>query len=536
MAEVLQEYLISLGFKLDDAALQAFNAKITRAGANIAQLGVVSVAAATQIGIAVEKTAKMYEELYYTSQRTGSSVSALKSYEFGAKQIGLTSEQARSSVEGLASSIRLNPGLAGLLRGMGINPNDSKGAIIELTDRLRKQFGPQGYFVAARQAGMFGIDENTFKQLWDNLDRLKAEQAANIERQKAAGVNVDETAIKFKDLAQSFNTLYDKLGLVKDRIATDYIPAAKYVISATSSVIDVFNSANNATDGWTGRVLALVAALSAAKIALVPLLGLLGFGGAAGVVGRASTAGLGLLGLGAKGLARRLLFNPVTAGALAFGTALGIGDTANTGEKDLKGGVHPDDGRDMSVKFFMDKGWTREQAIGIAANLSSESKFNHTAVGDGGQAYGVAQWHPDRQAAFARWAGKDIRQSSLQEQLAFVHHELTEGGEQRAGRSLRGATSSREAAGIVSSQYERPKNTMDEMTKRGALADKWDSTVLKSDSAGANITISPTTTTTISGVSDPKKAAALVGEENSRQLGNITRWGRGVVDNGAVSK
>ena len=37
------------------------------------------------------------------------------------------------------------------------------------------------------------------------------------------------------------------------------------------------------------------------------------------------------------------------------------------------------------------------QIAGIKLNLQRESGFNPTAVGDGGKAYGLAQWHPDRQ-------------------------------------------------------------------------------------------------------------------------------------------
>ena len=40
---------------------------------------------------------------------------------------------------------------------------------------------------------------------------------------------------------------------------------------------------------------------------------------------------------------------------------------------------------------------TKEQAAGVAGNIHVESQgFNPRAVGDGGAALGLAQWHPDR--------------------------------------------------------------------------------------------------------------------------------------------
>ena len=104
--------------------------------------------------------------------------------------------------------------------------------------------------------------------------------------------------------------------------------------------------------------------------------------------------------------------------------------------------------------FFEGKGWTKEQAAGIVGNLVVESRLKTDAVGDGGQAYGIAQWHPDRQAKFQQVYGKDIRQSSFAEQLKFVNWELNN-SEKAAGDSLRGATTAYEAAEIVDKKYER---------------------------------------------------------------------------------
>ena len=123
-----------------------------------------------------------------------------------------------------------------------------------------------------------------------------------------------------------------------------------------------------------------------------------------------------------------------------------------------------------AVAFFQAKGWSPEQAAGIVANLNRESKLNTGAVGDHGQAYGIAQWHPDRQAAFAKFAGRDIRGSSLQDQLGFVDWELRN-SETKAGDRLAGARTAGEAGSIVSSLYERPAAKDAESALRGRDAE-----------------------------------------------------------------
>ena len=60
--------------------------------------------------------------------------------------------------------------------------------------------------------------------------------------------------------------------------------------------------------------------------------------------------------------------------------------------------------------------WSPEQACGILGNVQHESAFNPVARGDGGSAYGLAQWHADRQKAFQHHCGRPIQDSSLEDQ------------------------------------------------------------------------------------------------------------------------
>jgi hypothetical protein len=125
-----------------------------------------------------------------------------------------------------------------------------------------------------------------------------------------------------------------------------------------------------------------------------------------------------------------------------------------------------------AIAYFVSLGWTPAQAAGIVANLFAESHLNPEAVGDGGQAYGIAQWHADRQAIFASVMGKNIRGSSVEDQLAFVHSELN-GNEKAAGDALRACVTATEAGACVSKRYERPGDAEGEAARRGALAAKF---------------------------------------------------------------
>ena len=148
----------------------------------------------------------------------------------------------------------------------------------------------------------------------------------------------------------------------------------------------------------------------------------------------------------------------------------GKGSGANP---DLQGTPVPGNsvsGGGSDISKLMAMGWTKAQASGIAANIQVESSGNPNAKGDSGQAYGLAQWHPDRQADFAKWAGHDIRTATRDEQLAFINYELRAGSKQKAGRALSAATDAGQAGDIVSRLYESPKDKQGEATKRAALS------------------------------------------------------------------
>ena len=141
--------------------------------------------------------------------------------------------------------------------------------------------------------------------------------------------------------------------------------------------------------------------------------------------------------------------------------------TVNSTGKSPAGGAKEEQ---AAMAYFQAQGWSREQAAGLAANIKRESAFKADAVGDNGKAYGIGQWHPDRQAVFQKVFGKPMQGSTLEEQMAFMQYELTQGNERKAGNLLKGAVGADDAAAIVSKHYERPADREGEAAKRGQMA------------------------------------------------------------------
>jgi hypothetical protein len=108
------------------------------------------------------------------------------------------------------------------------------------------------------------------------------------------------------------------------------------------------------------------------------------------------------------------------------------------------------------VDGLVSRGMAPHIAEGFAMNFKDESAFNPTAVGDGGNAYGLAQWNGPRKRAlenFAASVGGDV--SDPEVQMDFLMYELG-GPESEAWQKIQNAKTAGEAAAIIVSEFERP--------------------------------------------------------------------------------
>jgi hypothetical protein len=144
----------------------------------------------------------------------------------------------------------------------------------------------------------------------------------------------------------------------------------------------------------------------------------------------------------------------------------------------VTGGHSPDNlmgGEDQrnlqAMKFFMAKGWTEAQAAGIVGFDVGESHNlpNPKGLNDKGTAFGVSQWHKDRQARFKALFGHDIQQSTLPEQWAFQDWELNH-SEKAAGDKLRRDSDAYTAGADVAQYYGRGANPAADRVSHGGAA------------------------------------------------------------------
>jgi hypothetical protein len=128
------------------------------------------------------------------------------------------------------------------------------------------------------------------------------------------------------------------------------------------------------------------------------------------------------------------------------GTPTQVSGTVNQREQD-------------AMKYFIDKGYTPEQAAGIVANLTNESTMNPNARnpndgGPGKDSIGLAQWNRERLDGLYSYAERNnVNPLSIEAQLGYVDYELNN-NEKSAGSLLKNASNARDAA-FAMTRYER---------------------------------------------------------------------------------
>lgn len=109
---------------------------------------------------------------------------------------------------------------------------------------------------------------------------------------------------------------------------------------------------------------------------------------------------------------------------------------------------------ETAYKDLVASGLKPGAAVGVVGNLIAESGVNPGARGDGGLAYGIAQWHPDRQANLRRYAAAHGgNPASLDTQIGFLIAEAKQTG---VWGHLQNVTDPVTASGIWMRQFERP--------------------------------------------------------------------------------
>lgn len=219
-AETLKDFLISLGFKVDEAGARKFDAVVAGTTLKAIELGVKVEAAALSVVAFTAKIASGLDDLYWASQRTGATVEGIKQIGYAVNQVGGSVDGARGSLENLARFMRNNPGAEGFLNRLGVQTRDASGNMRDMATiftGVGERLSSMPYYRANQYAQMLGLDENTLMAMRRGIGQFSGEYTAMA---KAIGYNADVAAVSSNKFMTSLRSFGLMAGMARDKIGS----------------------------------------------------------------------------------------------------------------------------------------------------------------------------------------------------------------------------------------------------------------------------------------------------------------------------
>lgn len=220
-AETLKDFLISLGFNVDEVGAKKFDAVVAGTTLKAIELGVKVEAAALSVVAFTAKIASRLDNLYWASQRTGATVEGIKQIGYAVSQVGGSADSARGSLENLARFIRNNPGAEGFLNRLGVQTRDASGNMRDMATiftGVGQRLSNMPYYRANQYAQMLGLDENTLMAMRRGIGQFSGEYTAMA---KAIGYNADVAAASSNKFMTSLHSFGLMAGMARDKIGSN---------------------------------------------------------------------------------------------------------------------------------------------------------------------------------------------------------------------------------------------------------------------------------------------------------------------------
>ncbi|HHK9165554.1 TPA: lytic transglycosylase catalytic [Escherichia coli] len=220
-AETIKDFLVSLGFSVDDAGAKKFGSVLTGTTANVIKMGLAVEGAALSVVAFTAKIASGLDNLYWASQRTGATVQGIQSIGYAVSQVGGSVDAARSSLENLSRFIRNNPGAEGFLNRLGVQTRDASGNMRDMAaifTGVGQKLSSMPYYRANQYAQMLGIDENTLMAMRRGVGQFSAQYSEMV---KAIGFNADQAALSSNRFMTSLKSLGEMAGMARDKIGSN---------------------------------------------------------------------------------------------------------------------------------------------------------------------------------------------------------------------------------------------------------------------------------------------------------------------------
>lgn len=233
-ATVLKEFLISLGYRVDESSQRKFDDSMKSMGGAVEKLGLGLVALASGFLASVEKMAAGASKMAYLADYIGTTVKDFHAISFAAGQLGVSVEAAMSQVQSLGLAMKDNiPAQKAWASALG---GDTSGTMGEQLARLGQRMA--GMNEAQRQAqfqflSSYGLNFSPeMRQAIQNPKFSSAlREGQKIEEEFPGSAEFAEKSKAYEAALVKINTLFERIKESAGNVVVDHVTNGMNIIS-----------------------------------------------------------------------------------------------------------------------------------------------------------------------------------------------------------------------------------------------------------------------------------------------------------------
>lgn len=223
-AGVLKEFLIKLGFSVDQSGLRKLQTGLKDVTGAVTGITKAALGMAAAVTAAVTVTARSLDELYYASQRADSTADTLMTIGHAARSVGLSASGVRSQIEGMAASFRDMPAMRSWLQNL-TGASGDPGQMMEGFAKYYRQMMLSGREMMARmvlRAG--GMDPEQIRQMAMNLPAFLKSKAEMEKWFSALGFNANQASEAAANFLREINRSWGLFTTVWGKLTVTLLP------------------------------------------------------------------------------------------------------------------------------------------------------------------------------------------------------------------------------------------------------------------------------------------------------------------------
>ena len=276
-SEAIQEFLVKLGFTVDENSLSKFMGGMDSAAIRIAGFGAAMAAVAIEVVHSVEEIAKENKQLALLAVQLKSTAEEVENFVDTSSILGISSDVTTQSLKNLSGNVAdaaMGIGRAKMIfEKMGIAVKDANGqtrGTIEVMNELKEKMQGMDRSGQIRVMERLGLDPKLLLMFNDALGKTKyiGEQLDKID--VAAGFNLDEAIKQSKNFETSWKGLSIQINLFKmlfskmhEAISVKMMPEIAKGVESVSKAMErarlfIMNNAKKIEDALEPILIAVV--------------------------------------------------------------------------------------------------------------------------------------------------------------------------------------------------------------------------------------------------------------------------------------